>query len=349
MLLLCGTVTPQNNNSKAGGSVQVKEITYDVGINNHDLMREYGPEGMADQWFRDNIEASTRCAWLNELFAAGTAGKLSLTDTNGRALNRVESMHMFYYCDTIRVVKPQPPYDEFDTVLCSYINPQKVVALRFRESWTMNTTTMEITKKVIAMAPLMGEDIMESGFPQKQTVRPMFWIVYDQKIIGNTLLTPRIVANTVFEKKRMMKPSDSSLALQYMKLLIDKATNEGISCYTFDENPVWDSPLSGKELYGRLYTTDTLNLVRNGIMYDTIIVHGINASAFRTLRFMEEWYFDEGTLQITKKVIGVCPVIEVYTDNGEFRGYKPLFWTYFSDVWMPFNRKANVKVANPKP
>lgn len=349
ILLTSGTVMSQHITEAKDRMLQIGEITYDVGINNHDLSCEYGAEGMADQWFRDNIEASSRCTYLDLLFEKAISGKLKITDTNGRIFNAGTERNLFYYCDTVRIVEPQPPYRTIDTAICSAINPQAVVALRFREAWLLNTATLEITKRIKAVAPLLAQETYEAGIPRVTGLTPICWIIYDEKIEGKTLLTPRIVTSTVFEKKRKIAQTDSVKVTAYISTLIDKSMNGSISCYTFNENPLWDIPLSADELFARLYKVDTMRMIRSGMEYDTVVITPFDPEKLRTLRFMEAWYFDEATLQITKQVTGLCPVLESYRDDGEFRGYIPLFWTYFNDIWMPFGQKPNVKTTKTKP
>ena len=60
--------------------------------------------------------------------------------------------------------------------------------------------------------------------------------------------------------------------------------------------------------------------------YDTTIIVTIERSDISLLRFLEEWKYDEKTLQIDKKVYAISPVIEMEV-NG-IRVTRPLFWIY---------------------
>lgn len=60
--------------------------------------------------------------------------------------------------------------------------------------------------------------------------------------------------------------------------------------------------------------------------YDTIIKHELQLSEISRMRFLEEWYMNPKNGYITKKVIAICPLVESYTEDGELRGYQPLFW-----------------------
>ena len=60
--------------------------------------------------------------------------------------------------------------------------------------------------------------------------------------------------------------------------------------------------------------------------YDTMIIRNIEPTDISLLRFLEEWKYDEKTLQIDKKVYAISPVLEV-TVNGQ-TVTRPLFWIY---------------------
>lgn len=63
--------------------------------------------------------------------------------------------------------------------------------------------------------------------------------------------------------------------------------------------------------------------------YDSIVKRELQLSDISRLRFLEEWYMNEETGAITKKVLAICPLVESYTETGELRGYNPLFWLSF--------------------
>lgn len=60
--------------------------------------------------------------------------------------------------------------------------------------------------------------------------------------------------------------------------------------------------------------------------FDTLVVNDLQLSDISKVRFLEEWYLNEETGLVTKKVIAMCPMLESYTESGELRGHLPLFW-----------------------
>ncbi|MGB4654164.1 MAG: hypothetical protein WBH98_01870 [Bacteroidales bacterium] len=97
--------------------------------------------------------------------------------------------------------------------------------------------------------------------------------------------------------------------------------------------------------YKRLSTGDIKNIIRRvdtiSIMspqppyelVDTVLIREISVQDITKIRFLEEWYFDKKTLQIDKKVMGICPIVERYFEDGTYRGTKPLFWIFTDDTY----------------
>lgn len=93
-----------------------------------------------------------------------------------------------------------------------------------------------------------------------------------------------------------------------------------------------NKPLNLEELKKRSVRNELITLQRSYPPYenyDSIVVKELQMSDISRLRFLEEWYLNEKTGLITKKVIAVCPLVESYTETGELRGYNPLFWLTF--------------------
>ncbi len=63
--------------------------------------------------------------------------------------------------------------------------------------------------------------------------------------------------------------------------------------------------------------------------YDTLVITEIDLSRISKVRFLEEWYLNEETGKITKKVVAMCPMLESYTETGELRGHLPLYWVSY--------------------
>ena len=84
---------------------------------------------------------------------------------------------------------------------------------------------------------------------------------------------------------------------------VKEIENSNDSVYIASQNPPYEDSL--------VITTNTLDI-----------------NAITRISFLEEWKHDKDSYAIHKRVIGYAPLIEKYHDDGNFRGYKPLFWIY---------------------
>ncbi|MDP4826327.1 MAG: gliding motility protein GldN [Flavobacteriales bacterium] len=50
----------------------------------------------------------------------------------------------------------------------------------------------------------------------------------------------------------------------------------------------------------------------------------------------EDWIFDKQRSERYVRIIGICPMKEDFDDQGNKRGYKPLFWLYFPECRYVF-------------
>ena len=63
--------------------------------------------------------------------------------------------------------------------------------------------------------------------------------------------------------------------------------------------------------------------------YDTTIIRKIKPTDVSILRFLEEWKYDENSLQIDKKVYAISPVLEIVINGQKIT--RPLFTVYTDD------------------
>jgi len=124
----------------------------------------------------------------------------------------------------------------------------------------------------------------------------------------------------------------------FIKTILDNALSGKVKVYDYT-----NQPLTPADLKSQLYRSDTFSMQRATPPYkyfDTVATHSIDMKDIVKIRFLEEWTWNEKTLFIQKKVAGIAPVAAAYLENGELKGYKPLFWVYFDDKYP---LKTNVK------
>ncbi|MCP4551796.1 MAG: hypothetical protein GY834_07100 [Bacteroidetes bacterium] len=108
--------------------------------------------------------------------------------------------------------------------------------------------------------------------------------------------------------------------------LIESAYNGKIKVFDY-----FNKPLSTNEVKSIGVDTTYRTLTRDFPPYaefDTIIVSRFEISDITKIRFLEEWFLDEKTFVIDKKVIGIAPLVDKFDANGNFLGLQLLFWIY---------------------
>jgi gliding motility associated protien GldN len=68
-----------------------------------------------------------------------------------------------------------------------------------------------------------------------------------------------------------------------------------------------------------------------GEMIKQTTVTGFNIEDITILRIKEKYFIDKQRGVKEVRILGICPVIQIYDDNGEFIGNKTLFWIYYPD------------------
>jgi hypothetical protein len=343
LLVACN---PNGDDSKNAPVTISKNIEYDVSINNYKWLKD-DPIGTTSLiWYRNNIEASQRMAFIEMLFEKVLSGKLNITDMQDKAVDSANINQLFSYTDTVREFRPYPPFEPFDTIETFPILPEYITGMRFRENWTYNPITMAITKKVLAFAPIMTPiNYNPDGNIFQDESSPLFWIICDSNITQTEVLTKRIMYNTSFAGDYLIaKNLDSISTTSYFSKLLELIYLDSIPAYVFNNNNFADSLISGKDLRATLNPVDTIHCKKSNPPfdeYDSIIKENLGPGT--VFRFLEEWNFDINTFAITKTVVGVCSVRLEFDEEGEWKGYRPLFWVYFNDIWQPYKGKYKLK------
>jgi hypothetical protein len=118
----------------------------------------------------------------------------------------------------------------------------------------------------------------------------------------------------------------------FIKLIMEKAYSGKYKTYNFFTL----SSITAEQAKAIGNHTDTLSLQRSTPpydMHDTIVKNELRMSDILKIRFLEAWYWNENTYRMEKVIQGICPMLENYTETGEFRGYQPLFWIALTDTF----------------
>ncbi len=63
-----------------------------------------------------------------------------------------------------------------------------------------------------------------------------------------------------------------------------------------------------------------------------IIARDFDPTQIRKYRFLEEWVFNPHTGKTDIQITGIAPMLDVYGDDGVYRGSRSMFWVKYNDV-----------------
>ena len=151
----------------------------------------------------------------------------------------------------------------------------------------------------------------------------------EKKEDTRTIITKKIqydvpIMNTEANYDWWIKNIEGSDREALLNNIFDKVQSGDIQAYNY-----FNEPLTVGQIGSILVDTmhQTLNRVTAPYAeYDTTIIRKIEAADVSMLRFLEEWKYDENSLQIDKKVYAISPVLEMIIDGQKVT--RPLFTVY---------------------
>jgi hypothetical protein len=346
-----------------------KQIVYDVVINNQKVICEEGSEDASWSWFFNNIEASARCQFLENLFEkviSDTLNKdtLKITDDDGIKLAVDQYNQRLIVYDS---VKYYPPYLVCDTLIASVIGPKDVYILRFKEKWTYDPATMQISKKVLAYAPLYFPN--DPARPGKRVSKPvpLFWMQQDTNAECNSLFTDKILYSVAFNDPPALVNPDSANCAEYVNDLLQYVCKDSIPANIWDNwsktdlrghDNIWKAEVLPKRnqktidsvvpgIYWQVFY-GLENIDKTDTLYPDAVRAGLHFSQPEGICFVEEWYLNPVSLQLAKKVEMVGAVAAKRNYRGDIKAWIPSFVVKFNRIGAPPKVKKAKKAEENK-
>lgn len=170
ILSSCKTEISEEQKDQDEKVVLTELIQYDVLIKN--------PEQDQD-WYVQNMEGRSREEFVKRIMEAANSGEYRLYNyffNTPLTMEEVEAT--FNKIDSVKMQRPYPPYDWYDTVMVSKLDEKDITKVRFLEEWYIDEDELDIEKNIVGIAPML-ENYNEKG--DFRGYVPLFWIYLDDK------------------------------------------------------------------------------------------------------------------------------------------------------------------------
>lgn len=147
-----------------------KKIQYDVNIKS--------PNPDYDWWIQ-NLPGSEKEILVEMIIEGAKSGKYKAYDYYNILISPNEVKSLMADTLIMKLMKTEPPYEEYDTTIINVISNDDIRRLRFMEKWEINEDNLNITKTVYAIAPI-ARRIDLNGIERWQ---PLFWIYTDESFL----------------------------------------------------------------------------------------------------------------------------------------------------------------------
>lgn len=183
-----------------------------------------------------------------------------------------------------------------------------------------------LTRRVVPYPPLREADVMWSK---------RIWQVIDlREKINHPLYYPLDEIN-----------NRKSLFLVIKDALLKDGSITAYSTGPLGIDDEFKEPMLPSEVENLLSTIDTSYTedLDTGEMVQVIQQIEVSPEDILQYKLKEDWYFDKQRSERYVRIIGISPRRAQYGEDGEFRGYRDLFWLYFPECRYEF---ANYDVFN---
>lgn len=120
-------------------------------------------------------------------------------------------------------------------------------------------------------------------------------------------------------------------------------------------NDMFDNALSTSDLEALLIQSDTIrteSVFEEGLWETTIVEDRVSSTDIIAYDLKEHWFIDCNRSMLEARIVGICPVMAVYDENGIYKGTRRLFWLYYPELihllakWPAYNRYNDVETMS---
>jgi len=120
------------------------------------------------------------------------------------------------------LTRPYPPYDQFDTVIYSEFDPNKVTRIRIKEDWYFDKKRSQMLVRILGICPVMIKERNDEEYAE-----PLFWIYYPE-------------ARPILAQAEVFNRFNDAARRSYDEIFIKRFFNS----YIYKEQNVYDRRIS---------------------------------------------------------------------------------------------------------
>jgi gliding motility associated protien GldN len=139
----------------------------------------------------------------------------------------------------------------------------------------------------------------------------------------------------------------------FMTVIMDAIREGTVTAYDPAKDDQFLVPLTFQEIEKKFTRTDTVPIVDPNnpqrILRYEVVTEEFDATEVMRIKIKEDWFFDKQRSVMDVRILGVCPVRNLYDDDGNYFGLEEMFWIYFPEARpvlaqsIVFNRKNSAE------
>jgi gliding motility associated protien GldN len=122
----------------------------------------------------------------------------------------------------------------------------------------------------------------------------------------------------------------------FMTVIMDAVREGTITAYDPTKDDQFLVPLTYQEIDKKFSKTDTVPIYDPNnperILRMDVVTEEFHSTDVQRIKLKEVWFFDKQRSQMDVRILGICPLINRYYDNGDYMGFEPMFWIYFPEA-----------------
>jgi gliding motility associated protien GldN len=122
----------------------------------------------------------------------------------------------------------------------------------------------------------------------------------------------------------------------FMTVIMDAVREGTITAYDPTKDDHFLVPLTYQEIEKKYNKTDTVPIYDpenpSHILRYEVVKEDFRSADVQRIEIKEDWFFDKQRSQMDVRILGICPLINLYDDDGNWFGLEEMFWIYFPEA-----------------